>query len=272
LLQHYKSLFGEHTTRINALNWDELQLQQHNLSHLDAPFSEEEIHKVVFNSPSEKAPGPDGYTGLFYKLAWPIIKQDLIQALHQLYNLRADRWSLLNSANVVLLAKKQEAKKAGDFIAISLMHSVAKILAKILANRLAPHLQSIVSTSQSAFIKGRSIQDNYQYIQGAINHFHRSKTPMCFLKLDIAKAFDSVRWDYLLEVMQRLGFGQRWRDLICVLWANTTSRIMLNGIPGRFLQHRCGRRQRDPLSPCSVCWTSQLSTGCLIQSVLTPLS
>ena len=50
---------------------------------------------------------------------------------------------------------------------------------------------------------------------------------------DCSLAFDSVRWEYLLEVMQRLGFGHRWRDLISVSWASTTSRILLNGQPGK---------------------------------------
>jgi retron-type reverse transcriptase len=117
------------------------------------------------------------------------------------------------------------------------------------ATLTAPHLHTLVSPSKSAFIKGRSIQDNYQYIQGAVNHFHRSKTPMLFLKLDIAKAFDSVRWEYLLEAMQRVGFGQRWRNLICVLWAHTSLRILLNGIPGDPIKHRRGLRQGDHLSP-----------------------
>ncbi|CAN6230203.1 unnamed protein product [Urochloa humidicola] len=249
LSTHFTSIFGEHRARQAAINWDQLNIQQHELSSLDAPFTEEEIKTAIFESPSEKAPGPDGYIGLFYKLCWSIIKNDIIQGLHQLYHLRGNRWSLLNSANIVLLAKKEDALQASDYRPISLMHSVAKILAKILANRLAPHLPNIVSPCQSAFIKGRSIQDNYQYIQGAINHFHRSKTPMIFLKLDIAKAFDSVRWEYLLEVMQRLGFGQRWRDLISIIWASTTSRILLNGIPGRPIKHRSGLRQGDPLSP-----------------------
>jgi hypothetical protein len=78
---------------------------------------------------------------------------------------------------------------------------------------------------------------------------------MIFLKLDIAKAFDSVRWEYMLEVMQHLGFGQRWRDLICLLWANTSSRILLNGIPGRPIKHRRGLRQGDPLSPMLIILT-----------------
>jgi hypothetical protein len=43
-----------------------------------------------------------------------------------------------------------------------------------------------MSEAQSAFVKGRSIQDNYQYIHGEINHFNGTKTPMLFLKLDIS--------------------------------------------------------------------------------------
>jgi mannosylglycoprotein endo-beta-mannosidase len=172
-----------------------------------------------------------------------------MEAIRQLYSLRGNICSLLNSANVVLLPKPYDAITSAGFWPISLIHSVVKILTKVLANRLAPLLPRLVSPCQSAFIKGRSIQDNYQYIQGAVNHFHRSKMPMLFLKLDIAKAFNSVQWEYLLEVMQHMGFGQRWRDLICILWGSTTSRILLNGIPGKPIKHRRGLRQGDPLSP-----------------------
>jgi hypothetical protein len=89
------------------------------------------------------------------------------------------------------------------------MHSMVRILGKVLANRLSPHRDKMVSPSQSAFIKGRTIHDNFQYVQGAVRHFHQSKTPMLFVKLDIVKVFDSARWEYLLEVMQQLGFCQR---------------------------------------------------------------
>jgi hypothetical protein len=121
-----------------------------------------------------------------------------------------------------LIAKKDGAKAVADYRPISLMHSAAKILGKVLATRLASHLNKIVSASQSAFIRGRSIQDNFRYIQGAIKHFHRSKSPMLLLKLDIAKAFDNVRWEYMLEIMEQLGFGQRWRNLMALLWKTTT--------------------------------------------------
>jgi hypothetical protein len=70
------------------------------------------------------------------------------------------------------------------------------------------------------------------YIKGAINLFHKAKTLMLLLKLDIAKAFDNVRREYMLEVLGHLSFSQRWRDLLALFWGNTTSQIMLNGEPG----------------------------------------
>jgi hypothetical protein len=128
------------------------------------------------------------------------------------------------------------------------MHSTAKLMGSILARRLTPHLDRIVSKSQSAFIKGRSIHDNFQYVHGAIKHFHRFKTSMLFVKLDIAKAFDSVWWEYMLELMEKIGFGQRWRDILSLLWCTTSSRI-LNGEAGKSIKHGRGLRQGDPLSP-----------------------
>jgi hypothetical protein len=73
------------------------------------------------------------------------------------------------------------------------MHNISKLLAMVLANRLAPRLENLISQSQSTFIKGGSIQDNFQYVQGAINHFHRAKTLMLLLKLDITKGSPAQR-------------------------------------------------------------------------------
>ena len=129
------------------------------------------------------------------------------------------------------------------------MHSVAKLVCKMLANRLAPFLHDMIPHSQSAYIKSRSIHDNYLYVRNAIKELHLKNRPALFLKLDIAGAFDSVSWEYMLEVMERLGFGPRWRDLICLIWASSTSKILVNGKLGQQISHRRGLRQGDPLSP-----------------------
>jgi hypothetical protein len=65
---------------------------------------------------------------------------------------------------------------------------------------------------------------------------------MLLLKLDIAKAFDNVRWEYRLELMEQLGFGQRWKDIMALIWSTTLPRITLNGQPGCPIQHFHGLR------------------------------
>jgi mannosylglycoprotein endo-beta-mannosidase len=133
----------------------------------------------------------------------------LLSAINQVQALGTNLWGLLNSAHIVLLPKKSGSNRANEFRPISLMHSVSKILCKLLAIRLAPELGKLVSNNQSAFIKGRSIQDNFLYVKNVIKEADLKHSPLLFLKLDLAKAFDSVNWAFLLEVLEQMGFGQR---------------------------------------------------------------
>ena len=118
-----------------------------------------------------------------------------------------------------------------------------------MANRLAPHLNRLVSNCQSVFIKRRCIQDNFLYVQSTVRRLHRLNKPGLFLKLDIQKAFDTIDWSYLLEVLQTLGFGPKWREWISFLFSMATSRAFLNGSQGDSFAHKRGVRQGDPLSP-----------------------
>lgn len=168
--------------------------------------------------------------------------------MNQLFALRGKRWHLLNAAHITLLPKADDATKVKDFRPISLMHSVEKILFKLLANRLAPIPKQLIPCSQSAFIKSRSIQDNFLFVKNAVQLLHKSKQPSLLLKLDIAGAFDCISWSYLLELMQHLGFGHHWCDIISILWSSASSRIWLMGSLASHSKLRKGLHQGDPLS------------------------
>jgi hypothetical protein len=171
----------------------------------------------------------------------------VVQAVRQLAQLQGKKFNLLNTAHIVLLLKREKAECIRDCCPI--VHNIAKIFSKILASRLAPRLTEMVSSSQSAFVKKRCIHYNFILVQDIAKDLHRRKIPTFFIKLDIAKAFDSLSWAYLLEVMEKLGFGARWRDWISLALASSSSRILLNGIPGRPIKHERGLRQGDPISP-----------------------
>jgi hypothetical protein len=104
-----------------------------------------------------------------------------------------------------------------------------------MTNRLAGQLQHLVLPNQSAFIKKRFIQDNFMLVQQTARFLQQQKQPQIMLKLDISKAFDSVSWAFPIEVLQRLGLGQIWYNIICGLLSTSSTQILLNGSPGEVI-------------------------------------
>ncbi|WVZ78948.1 hypothetical protein U9M48_026585 [Paspalum notatum var. saurae] len=199
--------------------------------------------------PSEKAPGPDGFTGLLFKTTWSIIKADIISAVNAFWSLDYRSLYLVNDAFMVLLRKKDQPEEIKDYWPISLIHSFGKLLTKLLATRLAPRLDDLVMKNQCAFIKGRSVHDCFRTIQLTSGLLYRKKVRCVLLKVDIAHAFDSVSWPFLLEFLEHIGFPRRWRDWISLLLQTSSTKILLNDNPGRRICHARGLRQGDPLSP-----------------------
>jgi hypothetical protein len=176
--------------RSKDLNWDRLDFPSVNLALLDAHFTESEIFSAICQLPGDKSPGPDGFSGLFFKKSWPIIKQDVVAAANAIYNNRCSDLNLLNKATIVLIPKKEGADTIQDYRPISLIHAFAKIVTKVLELHLAPFMNALTSQCQSSFIKGRNIHDNFMFVHNLTQRLHRNRFPALLMKLDISKAFD----------------------------------------------------------------------------------
>jgi hypothetical protein len=158
-------LLGTAGQREFTLNLDAFHRPSLDLSELDQFFSEEKIWNTIKSLPPDKALGPDGFTGRFYRAAWQIIKVDFMAVVGRMMQGDINKLHLLNSAYITLLPKTAAAIEVKDYRLISLIHSFEKIITKIMANKLATKLPTLVSSCQSAFVKGRSIHDNFFLVQ-----------------------------------------------------------------------------------------------------------
>ncbi|KAM0918663.1 hypothetical protein ACQ4PT_008713 [Festuca glaucescens] len=245
----FDNLLGSVADRSFTLDLDYLGLPSFDLQHIDGVFTEEEVWTAIKDMPMDKCPGPYGFSARFFVVCWSIVKEDIMVAFNSLSRLDCRGFGAVNEALITLLPKKNGAEEVRDFIPINLIHGITKLVAKVLANRVAPILPQMVNMQQSAFVRGRCLHDNFMMVQGTARKLHSSSTPVVLLKLDISKAFDIVDWDFLIEVLRKLGFGERLLACICAVLSTASTRVLLNGTPGSRIANRRGLRQGDPLSP-----------------------
>jgi hypothetical protein len=247
--QYFSKLIGTRTQRAHTLCLDEFGIVPAQLQDLEVEIAEDEVRAGVQDIDGDKAPGPDGFTGCYFQKCWATVKGDLMAAIQAFARLQTSEFDCLNAATMILIPKKVGAETAKVYRPINLITFFAKLVAKIQARRLQPRMNELVSPAQSAFIKGRVIHDNFTLVKGLARSYFLKKNPALLLKLDIEKAFDSVSWEFMLEVLQEKGFGVKWRNWITVLLATASTRVLINGELTETIWHHRGLRQGDLLSP-----------------------
>ncbi|GKB04934.1 RNA-directed DNA polymerase, eukaryota [Tanacetum coccineum] len=153
-----------------------------------------------------------------------------------------------NSSFIALIPKFPDANLVKDFRPISLIGSIYKIIAKILTNRLINVLGGIVNEVQSAFVANRQILDGPFILNELFQWCKVKKKQVLIFKVDFEKAYDSVRWDFLDEVLCKFGFGDKWRRWIQCCLHSSRGSIIINGSPTKEFQFGKGLKQGDPLS------------------------
>ena len=139
-----------------------------------------------------------------------------------------------------------------EFMPISLCNVSYKLIAKVLANRLKAVLPCIISENQSAFLSERLIIDNVLIafeIMHYLNNKRGGKDSFMSIKLDMSKAFDRVEWGFVEAVMEKLGFHEKWINLIMHCITIVSYSMITNGVTHGCIVPSRGLRQGNPLSP-----------------------
>ncbi|MCH85394.1 LINE-1 reverse transcriptase like [Trifolium medium] len=150
---------------------------------------------------------------------------------------------------VALIPKVKSPFVLNEYRPISLLGCLYKLIAKVLAARLALVMNTIVASTQSAFLKGRLLVDGVLVVNEVVDLAKKSGKDCLIFKVDFEKAYDSVDWSFLDYMLVRFGFCDKWRAWIraCVFAGNMS--VLVNGSAMEEINIQRGLKQGDPLAP-----------------------
>ncbi|CAA7043733.1 unnamed protein product [Microthlaspi erraticum] len=199
--------------------------------------------------PLNKTLGPDGFPAEFFKATWDILGSEISLSVLNFFQASFMPTSL-NSTSLVLIPKRPGAEELKDFRPIACLNTLYKIITKLLSERIKLVLPSLVLSNQTAFVKDRLLLENVLLASEVMQGYHREGiSSRITLKVDISKAFDSVRWDFLLSVLQAYKFPSSFITWIRSCVCSPSFSVSINGVTSGYFKGKTGLRQGDPLSP-----------------------
>lgn len=216
---------------------------------LVGPVTVAEITKALHDLPNDKVSGPDGFTKEFFVAAWPILGRDFIVAVQSFF-LFGYMPTGVNSTILSLVPKVIPAQTMKDFRPIACCNLLYKVISKILANRLKIIFPDAIEANQCAFLTGRLLLENVLLASELVNGYHRDgNTDKCAIKFDISKAFDTVKWSFIIAVLQAMGLPAQFVNWIRLCISTAAFSVSVNGSLEGFFTSARGIRQGCSLSP-----------------------
>ncbi|XP_019263585.1 PREDICTED: uncharacterized protein LOC109241315 [Nicotiana attenuata] len=179
------------------------------------PYTAAEVKAAMFSISERKSPGPDSYRSDFYKASWSIVGEEVTNAVPEFLD-NGQLLTQINSTSIALIPKVENPLQASQFRPISCCSVLYKCISKIVCKRLRKAIPLIVADIQAAVIQGRSLIHNVLICHDLLRHYNRKTTPRCLMKIDLKKAYDMVRWEFLKEVLKGYGFPMPFIQLIMV--------------------------------------------------------
>nr|BAD04856.1 reverse transcriptase [Takifugu rubripes] len=245
----YEKLYKEKHVQIDTMNeiLKFLNKTVNNSVLLSQDFTLLELNNSLCSFKTGKSPGQDGLPVEFYLTFWDLLAPDLITVFMEFEGL--DRLPDSFRVGIVTLLHKQKDKtELKNWRPITLLNVDCKLFSRLLATRMSTFLEEVIDPDQACAIPGRKITDSLVLIRDTICYARDRNMRLVVLNLDFEKAFDRVSHQYLFQVLQKMGFPERFVAWVGLLYRDITSRILFNGHLTKAVDINCGVRQGCPLS------------------------
>lgn len=212
-------------------------------------FTKEDIKRALFSIPNDKSPGIDGYNSFFFKTNWDILGDEVSDAILDFFK-TGKLIKELNVTSITLIPKSDCPKGVSDYRPIACSGVIYKCITKLIAFQLNKVLPNIISCNQGAFVSGRSILQNILVCQDIVKIYRKGQLQKCcMMKLDLRKAYDTLEWGFIEEMLYGLNFPEHLTKLIMTCITSPTFTLLINGGTVGFFKSKRGIRQGDPMSP-----------------------
>uniref|UniRef100_A0A1A8EWE2 Reverse transcriptase domain-containing protein n=1 Tax=Nothobranchius korthausae TaxID=1143690 RepID=A0A1A8EWE2_9TELE len=238
----------------------------------DADITMLELDNAVKNLSLNKSPGCDGLTSNFYRHFWDLLKNPFILMLTEATDTLYFPPTMKQGLITLIPKPGKDSKIIDNLRPITLLNTDYKIVTLAYANRLKSKLNSIISDSQSGFMKGRSIHNNIRLVMDLLDYSNLIDDDGFILFLDFYKAFDSIEHPFIFQCLKQLGFKNKFCATIESLYDNANSSISLpNGTSPRFDIKR-GVKQGCPISPFLFIIATEMLSIFIKNSDIAPLN
>ncbi|XP_062093665.1 uncharacterized protein LOC133799682 [Humulus lupulus] len=269
-LSHFRSLLGSRSKASGTIHREcfrhgnILSLEQQ--LDLIRPFTKKDVKSAMFSIGSIKSPGPDGYGAGFFKALWNEIGDEISYAILSFFQLGKLPQGF-NDAMLSLIPKVEHPTKAVEYGPIACCNTLYKCISKLICNRLNVVLPWLIHQNQGAFVKDRILAHNILIFQDILKGYKRKNiSPRCMMKVDLSKAYDSIDWHCLEDILAAFCIPAQFINWINICLKDSDYSILMNGRVQGCFTGRKGLKQGDPMSPLLFVLVMEYFTRLLIQA------
>ena len=271
--EYYATLFKNKDSELSNINFSEIIESHHlkRLTQLQAQSLEglvtlSELGIALKGMKNNKTPGIDGFPSEFFKVFWCKLKFLILRAFNLSYNKGLLSVTLRQSIINCIPKGDKPRQYLKNWRPISLLCVLYKLLSSVIANRLKGVLGSLISQTQCGFLKGRYIGEVTRFIYDVMKYTENNELDGLLMLIDFEKAFDSISWSFLYDVLYHFGFKKGFVNWVKLLNRNIRATVVQAGVKSDYLNIERGCKQGDPIAAYLFILCAQILTYMIEQN------